>query len=658
MSSAPHDQPADPFAPIAPLPQAFAWLRAGEVRPAGWLAEQLRRDLEEGFVGHLDQLAPSLIRDDDIYGADRLSRAVRRKDLGVAGHDADWHVQYLWWNSETQSNWRDGMVRTALLLDHPTFLPRVRAYIDAILATQEADGYLGIYAPDLRYSLAGENGELWAQSSLFRVLLGYYEATGEARVLAAVERAAQRTMAAFPIGAVRPFAVERPYAGVSHGLTLTDALDRLAQLTGDQRYARYALWLYAEYSTSEVSEADACYANLRDPAYRFKGHGVHTYEHLRSLLTAAYASGNPLLEEALRAYLARLDACLTPSGGPIGDEWIAERAADTAETGYEYCSIHELLDSYTHLLQKTGAPAWGDRAEWLLFNAGQGARHPAEPAIAYLKTDTSETMVGTLHPGDPQDPDHIQNRYKYSPVHQDVAVCCVPNAGRIYPYYIKAMWMRSPAGLVATLYGPCVVQTTVAGAPVRIVEETAYPFDHTITCTVELAEPAAFELAFRRPAWAAGARCEAPAGATVVETGDLIAVTHTWRGGDRVRLRFEASVTLREARPGEHTLSYGPLLFVRPIAGVARAARAYPLPGFVDRYYEPAPDALGAYLVDPARADAFTVEAGAHDPARPWATAPTLVGPLRDPTGAEEREARLIPMGASILRQATFRARP
>ena len=102
--------------------------------------------------------------------------------------------------SESQSNWRDGMVRTALLLEHPAFLPPVRAYIDQILATQGADGYLGIYAPDLRDNLRGENGELWAQATLFRVLLGYYEATGENRVLEAVERAVQRTMAAYPQG--------------------------------------------------------------------------------------------------------------------------------------------------------------------------------------------------------------------------------------------------------------------------------------------------------------------------------------------------------------------------------------------------------------------------------------------------------------------------
>ena len=105
---------------------------------------------------------PALICDDDIYGRDRLTRQTGHKNLGTVATDAKEQIQYLWWNSETQSNWWDGLARTALLLDHAATLARVRAYVDRILATQDADGYLGIYAPDLRFTFTGENGELWA----------------------------------------------------------------------------------------------------------------------------------------------------------------------------------------------------------------------------------------------------------------------------------------------------------------------------------------------------------------------------------------------------------------------------------------------------------------------------------------------------------------
>ena len=99
-----------------PRPQALAWLRFGEVRPAGWMRAQMLRDLEDGFTGHLDELVPGLIREDDIYGADRLTLKNRSKDLGVVAVEKEWAVQFLWWNSETQSNWRDGLLRSALLL--------------------------------------------------------------------------------------------------------------------------------------------------------------------------------------------------------------------------------------------------------------------------------------------------------------------------------------------------------------------------------------------------------------------------------------------------------------------------------------------------------------------------------------------------------------
>jgi hypothetical protein len=90
-------------------------LPVGAIRPAGWMLEQMRRDLEHGFVGRLDRLAPEQLLEDDIYYRDRLTRQVRRKDVGTHTTGAEWEVQFLWWNSESQSNWWDGFLRHAVL---------------------------------------------------------------------------------------------------------------------------------------------------------------------------------------------------------------------------------------------------------------------------------------------------------------------------------------------------------------------------------------------------------------------------------------------------------------------------------------------------------------------------------------------------------------
>ena len=164
-------------------------------------------------------------------------------------------------------------------------------------------------------------------------MLGWYEATGDERALTAVRRAVDVTMRAYPLGQSHPFDVEDDFAGVGHGLVFTDILDRLYQLTGETQYLAYAPWLYEEYNRQPLSQNDIQISHLLDPDYRFKAHGVHTYEHLRSLLTAAYATEDSLLDSALAAALAKLETCLTSSGAPIGDEFIAGREADTSGPG-------------------------------------------------------------------------------------------------------------------------------------------------------------------------------------------------------------------------------------------------------------------------------------------------------------------------------------
>ncbi len=629
-----------PYDKLSAKPQAYEWIRFGVIKPAGWMHTQMQRDLIHGFVGHLDELVPDLIQKDDIYGKDRLTQAAKTKDLGVVSKETEWEVQFLWWNSETQSNWRDGFVRTALLLENSAYIEKVRAYIDHILATQDADGYLGIYAPDLRFNFSSENGELWAQASLFRVLLGYYEATGEAQVLDAVIRAVDVTMRAYPMHQSHPFEATKDYAGLCHGLVFTDVLDRLYQLTKKETYLDYALWLYAEYSEATLSADDVRYIHLTDPAYRFHAHGVHTYEHLRSLLTAVYASANPLLEDALTAYLEKLELCLTPSGAPIGDENIDGRQADASETGYEYCSIHELLDAYSHLLQKTGNPQWGDRIEWLLFNAGQGARHPQESSIAYLKTDNSYSMTGPLHSSDSIDPRNPQTRYKYSPAHQDVAVCCVPNAGRIYPYYIKSMWMRTSKGLFCALYGASQLNTEVNGVKVHIMEETNYPFDFTISFSITVSQPVEFELSFRKPAWAIG--LEVKTESEWEEEQCIIKIHKTWKTGDKLVLNFQANVQMNEFQKDETFISYGPLVFARPLNGVAKEGKTYSVEGLRDLYYSP-DDGTSSFdisLIDKLEQQTFHAD-------NPWESLHI--------TTSSKSSPKLVPMGASILRQITFR---
>jgi hypothetical protein len=624
--------------------------RFGSTLPTGWLAARMRRDLD-GFVGHLDRLAQDLIVEDDIYGRDRLTAGLAVKDLGaVTEVDLEHPEQFLWWNSETQSNWRDGWLRHVVLVGQPEERAAVRAYVERMVATADPDGYLGIHAPELRFPLHGENGELWAQATLGRALLGYVEAADDRKhaetVLAAVVRATRVTMAAWPIGGSNPFPAGS-YAGAAHGLMISDVLDRLTDLTGDEEFRGYAGWLYRAFCEGRASEIDARLDRLADPQGAFVGHGVHTYEHLRALVIAHRAEPVPELAQGLAAYLARLRSCLTPAHGPIGDEWIDGRTADATTTGYELCSIQELLDSLLRLMSATGDLSWADDAEAVVLNAGLGAWHPTLSAVAYLQTDNVLAMTGNRPdvPGNPH-----QTRYRYSPLHRQAAVCCVPNAGRLLPTYLRSAVVRAGDDVVVALYGPMRTSVTVDGATLTLEQRTGYPDDLTVDLAVICRPARPFGLALRVPGWSTGVdvAVESAAGAPVgsddvevVRSGDRIVLRGAW-SEQRVRVDFAAAPTIRRDARGDGYVTLGPRVLALPIPARTTVEYDYGVGGLVDVAVRPESDEHAALHLVADESLLRVVPGGAE------ATFQVAGQP-----GHVVRR-RLGPLGTAALRRVTF----
>ena len=623
-------QPTSPFDKVKAIEEKYKPLLITEVRPEGWLKKQIGENLD-GFIGRLDTLVPKLTREDKIYGENRLTKKVKSKDVGALGVAGDWQVQFLWWNSETQSNWRDGYIRSAILLDDQQHLEKLQEYVDYILSTQDEDGYLGIYDKDLRYTFDNENGELWAKSSLLRGLLAWYEYTKDEKILTAIERAVKNVMDNYPVNNSRPFYSKQPnVGGTSHGLTITDVFESLYRITGKEAYRDYCLFLYKDFSEQTLNE-DAQYAKLVNDTLMLNGHGVHTYEHIRSVAAAYVASGNTELKHALDHFLEKVELETTASGAAVGDEWIGSRKADATKRGYEYCSIHELMHSYIELFIKSGDNDFMDKAEKLFLNAAQGARHPNESCVAYLKSDNSFYMTGGLN-GDSTDKN--QTRYTYSPVHQEAAVCCVPNAGRIAPYYVQNMWLKGEHALVASLLGPSEVKTQLDGETVVIKEQTNYPFENIIQFEVTAAD-VEFELKIRKPYWADKLSVNAD---YELEDG-FIVINKKWNGTQTIKVEFIPEVVVRQDINNENYFTYGALVLALPIESVEEKTKSFPVPGFYNLKYAPKSLVVYEYADEPVSVDNKTLR---------------FKTSLLNPVSNQKESVELIPMGQTILRQVTF----
>ena len=521
--------------------EKYQLLPFGSVKPSGWIKTQMQKDVA-GFVGNLDRIVPDLIND-PIYSSARLQKNSVVKDLGNNKEgDTEGSEQYKWWNSETQSNWWDGYIRNVLLLDDKEGLKKVDNHIQEVLQSQDEDGYIGIYDKELRYKFNSENGELWSKATMYRGLLAYYEFTKDVSVWNALVKAVDNVMTNYPIGTSSPYFSGNQFnGGVSHGLTFTDVLDKMYQITGDTKYTDYALFLFLDFSKTYQSEKDVQLLNIINPTYKLQSHGVHTYEHLRPLIVAAYASKNTELQKALQIYIQRIEKATTLTGGAIGDEWIAERNADATTTGYEYCSLHELLDSYSVLLQKQGDPKTAEAIETIFYNAAQGSRNPNHSVIAYLKTDNSYEMEGTKN-GEVE-PNRKQTRYKYSPAHQDAAVCCNPNAGRITPYFLEKAWMKEEDNvLVNMLLMPNVLETKVQNQSVKIETITEYPYQNKLVFKISNPENAIFKIKIRKPSWA---KAIATKENYTIENG-LVIIDRKFAKEDQIQIEFETDIQVKE----------------------------------------------------------------------------------------------------------------
>lgn len=121
-------------------------------------------------------------------------------------------------------------------------------FVNRMIASQEADGYMGIYGKNLRYQHEGDNGELWTQTTLFRLLLGYYEMTGDKKVLQAVEKAMTLTMSKYNDNAVSPFKAKTDFGGLTYRLMMTDVCETL----GNSLFDSAIMWNHQEWAVDET----------------------------------------------------------------------------------------------------------------------------------------------------------------------------------------------------------------------------------------------------------------------------------------------------------------------------------------------------------------------------------------------------------------------
>jgi DUF1680 family protein len=515
-------------APLMPGP--FVKLPIGSITPKGWLRQQLQLEAD-GMTGHLEEISRWCKFDGSAW--------VSADGLGENG-----------W--EELPYWLKGYGDLGYVLKDENIIREARRWIDAMLSSQEPDGYFGPRANktslDKKPGVDG-NPDLWPHMVMLNVLQSFYEATGDERVLPFMAKYFQW------LNKQPPETFGRGYwPRIRFGDTIESAY-WLYDRTGDASLLELTKKIHERMQDWTTGVHDRHNVNI---AQAFREPTIYSQQ----------VAAEKLQQGAERNYRQVMDIYgQFPGGGFAGDENYRAGFTDPHQ-GFETCGMVEFMHSFEMLTKITGNPAWSDRTEDIAFNSLPAAITPDWKGLHYLTCANQVQLDRANHsPG-------IQNRgtmFSYSP--GEVYRCCQHNVSHGWPYYAEELWLATAdRGLCASLYAASEVSAKVGGsgdgkdaATVKIVEETDYPFGEVVSLHISLAKPTKFPLYLRIPQWCETARVELNGKQLEVsaKSSSFVIVNRQWNDGDTVKLQLPMQVAVKKWEKNHNAISVsdGPLSF-------------------------------------------------------------------------------------------------
>lgn len=503
---------------------AFRPLPLGAVKPQGWLLRQLRIQAD-GLSGHLDEFWPDV-----------------GQSKWFGGQAEGW---------ERAPYWLDGFIPLAFLLDDPNLKAKAAKYIDYIVAHQRADGWFGPYPEDA----VTKRYDMWAILLADKMLVQYHDATGDERVLKAVERSLRAMLTGLDRTPLYDWGKYRWFEGLVPAFAVYEKTGEkwlldLARKLRDQGFD------YAAFYAGE----DIAVPTPRRGLWKWAKHVVNT----GMAPKASALSWRLDRRESDRAFAAKMIEILDRYHGQVngvftGDECLAGK---NPVQGTELCAVVEFMYSLEHLLAAFGDPFFGDRLERVAFNALPATFSPDMWAHQY--DQQVNQIQGTINP------DHMwttngpeSNLYGLEPNYG----CCTSNMHQGWPKFAAHLWMKTPdEGIAAVAYAPSSARFSSRGTPVEVTLETDYPFRESLHLSVQPERPARFPLVLRVPAWAEGAVLKIAREDEIrLKPGTFHRLEREWRGTVEIHLRFPMKARATRRYNEAVAVERGPLVYALKI---------------------------------------------------------------------------------------------
>ncbi|WP_274361321.1 beta-L-arabinofuranosidase domain-containing protein [Paenibacillus thermotolerans] len=498
----------------------FRHMTVNEIKPRGWLLEQLKTQAA-GLSGNLDRFWPDI-----------------KDSRWIGGAAEGW---------ERVPYWLDGFIPLAWLLDDPDLKKRAQRYIDYMIEHQGEDGWI---CPDTG---PRHQYDMWAHILVLKVLVVYYEATGDDRIeevvrkgFIALDRHIDGT-SLFNWGQFRWFEALIPIWWL-YERTGGEWLLHLASKLQAQGFDWISFFKHWPYRKPDGKGR-----------WSFMSHVVNNAMMLKSGALLWRMTGEQEHLDSAKAMVELLDRYHGMVTGVFtGDECLA---GTSPVQGTELCAVAEYMYSLEHLMEYTDQASWGDRLEKIAYNALPATfspdmwSHQYDQQINQVQCSRQQEPIFNTNSGE----SHL---FGLEPNFG----CCTANLSQPWPKLALSTFLRSEDGLAAAVYAPCEATTEINGARVRAALDTLYPFRETLQFTVETDREVEFTLSLRIPEWTTEEAVLIVGGRQVpVTPGGYHRITNLWSGTTSFTLRLPMKTAVIPRPNALAAVTRGPLVYSLPI---------------------------------------------------------------------------------------------
>lgn len=482
---------------------------SSEIKPEGWLKRQLTLQAES-LNGNLD----------------KVWRDVR--DSAWIGGDAEgW---------ERVPYWLDGFIPLAYLLENEDMITRAQKYMDAIIASQQPDGWI---CPCSKEQIP--TYDTWAVQLISKVLTVYYECSKDPRVPRVLYNTLKNYHKLLSEGTIRLFDW-----GKARWFETFIAIEFLYR-TYEEDWLLDLAGILKEQGTDYPSLTGRWKRPLNQ--WTYETHIVN----LAMMLKYEAVSCAFLKQEYRDQAQALYDILYYYNGTPVelftGDECLSGLSPIH---GTELCAVAEQMYSYELLYANTGDPKWAERLEVVAFNALPATISDDMWTHQYVQQSNQINCI--KFPGWPLFRTNNVDAHLFGL--EPNYGCCTANFGQAWPKLALSAFMYQGDTVCNALAVPGKVET----ADYSISLETNYPFEHTFCYKVNAKK--AFTLQIRIPSFAHKIQVE---GKEYTIKDEMLVVAFGDNESTVFSLSYDTAPVLVPRPHDLYSVKYGSLVFSLPV---------------------------------------------------------------------------------------------